>query len=99
MYSKILHETHSGVSQPWGCYSRQDLLEEDEEGARDSSSTPAAILLPLLPLLLFLHQNHFSFSSHPEVNTFNSNILFSDRLFTLSRVSARAPDTTDTVGR
>lgn len=54
----------------------------DGEGARDSAPAPAAfqlllllLLLPLLPLLLLLlHQNHFSFSSHPEVNNPDSTI-------------------------
>lgn len=62
---------------PLLCGSSEELFPRwDGEGARDSAPAPAAIqlllllLLPLLPLLLLLllHQNHFSFSSHPEVN-------------------------------
>lgn len=66
------------------CYFSEELFPRwDGEGARDSAPAPAAIQLllllllpPLLPLLLLLllHQNHFSFSSHPEVNNPDSTI-------------------------
>lgn len=67
---------------PLLCYlSEEPFPRWDGEGARDPAPAPAAIqlllllLLPLLPLLLLLlHQNHFSFSSHPEVNNPDSTI-------------------------
>lgn len=54
------------------CAAEELFEQQDGEGARDSGS-PAAILLLLL-LLLLLHHNHFSFSSHPEVNKLHSAV-------------------------
>ncbi|TNM91983.1 hypothetical protein fugu_018995 [Takifugu bimaculatus] len=72
---KARREAAGSAAEPRRCGSSEELFPRwDGEGARDSAPAPAAIqlllllLLPLLPLLLLLllHQNHFSFSSHPE---------------------------------